>query len=531
VQLAHLATHIRALSLTDAIKYWDALEAECGLTAVRELCLVDRFYLLTRVCKRHDALHSWIYARCREVEAAPDDYLDLWARFHYKSTIITFAGTIQEILRNPEITIAILSHTYADAAKAMRQIKLEFENNQALQIAFPDILFSNPQKDAPTWSEEKGIVVKRQSNPKVATVEAHGLIDGMPTGSHYMLRIYDDVVTDKAVTTPEQIEKATRAWELSDNLGMPQGRRWHIGTRYSFADTYESILKRGILKSRVYPATHDGTPNGDPVLVSKEHWEEIKKTQTGATLACQMLQNPIAGEQAFFDVKWLQIYEIRPETLNVYLLIDPARSMKKDSDNTAMAVVGVDYARNKYLLDGFNHRMQLKERFDKMVELRRKWLNSPGIQSVFVGYEAYGAQADLDYFNEKFQSGIGSFEITELKWPREGLGSKQDRVQRLEPDFRAGRFYLPYDTDVKKLTSNQLKVNEHKPYRIAKPIKQRDSEGNIYDLTQHFKEQVHFFPFGGLKDLVDAVSRIYDMEPVPPVIMDQKDLEPEAYAD
>ncbi|WP_230685354.1 hypothetical protein, partial [Streptococcus pneumoniae] len=90
-------------------------------------------YLLVKACRRVDALHPWIYGRCREVERAPDDHLDLWAREAYKSTIITFAGSIQEILRDPESTIAIFSHTKGIARKFFRQIRFELESNETLK--------------------------------------------------------------------------------------------------------------------------------------------------------------------------------------------------------------------------------------------------------------------------------------------------------------------------------------------------------------------------------------------------------------
>ena len=70
---------------------------------IRTLGQLDRYYLGVFLCNRHDMLHPWIYDRCREVESDKDRRLDLWARFHYKSSIITFLGTIQEILCNPNI--------------------------------------------------------------------------------------------------------------------------------------------------------------------------------------------------------------------------------------------------------------------------------------------------------------------------------------------------------------------------------------------------------------------------------------------
>ena len=201
---------------------WQALDFYRALGSDRSTCaimgLLDRFYLLTVLCRRADAIQEWICARAREVEDEPDGYLDLWAREHYKSTLITYAGVLQEILIDPEITVGIFSHTRPIAKAFLRQIKRELEANEELKGIYSDVLWSDPQGEAPTWSEDNGLVVKRTGNPKESTIEAWGLVDGQPTSKHYALMVYDDVVTIGSVTTPEMIEKVTNAWEISRNL-------------------------------------------------------------------------------------------------------------------------------------------------------------------------------------------------------------------------------------------------------------------------------------------------------------------------
>ena len=89
------------------------------------------------------------------------------------------------------------------------------------------------------------------------------------------------------------------------------------------------MIEMKAVKPRIYPATKCGTRNGDPVFLSKEVWEDKKRRQTSSVLAAQMLQNPAAGNNAIFQKEWLRFQEVRPATLNIYILCDPASSKKK----------------------------------------------------------------------------------------------------------------------------------------------------------------------------------------------------------
>lgn len=529
--------------------------------AQRWLARNDLFYLMFVVMGRKDMNKDWIFARCREVQSAPNGYLDLWAREHYKSTIITNGLTIQDILRDPEVTVGIFSHTRPNAKKFLEQIKAEFERNEFLKSLFPDVLYAEPHKQSPKWSENEGITVIRKGNFKEATVEAWGLVDGQPTGRHFKILVYDDVVTRESVTTAEQIEKTTRAWELSNNLGVQTdqgGRVRYIGTRYALYDSYSAILARKAATERRYPATHNGRFDGHPVLFSIGTWQEKLRTQGRSTVASQLLQNPMADEGATFRTQWLKAYEVRPRTLNVYIMADPSRGRTARSDNTAMAVIGVGAGGAKYLLDGFCHRMtSLSERWQNLRLLYHRWSQMRGVQHIEVGYERFGMQSDQEYFEEQMElehkrkTPGAHFVINELAWPREGGNSKQDRVGRLEPDFRNGRFYLPLpvmhegkphrwrvDTDPASARFGEIEIFESGGLTrlqmqaieggsgdlVAKPIICRDpalpgprGTGGRYDLTLRFFDEYQTFPFGMHDDLVDAASRVYDMDPNVPM--------------
>lgn len=408
--------------------------------ASRALCQSDLFYLLAFAMGRADVRQSdWLYDRCVEVQELPDGMLDLWAREHYKSTVITFAQTIRDILVDPEITVGIFSHTKPIARSFLRQIKYELETNEFLKGIFPDTLYADPKKDAPAagnaWSEDKGITVKRTTNPKEATIEAHGLVDGQPTSKHFSLLIYDDVVTLESVSTPEMISKTTDALALSFNLGAHGGRRRFIGTRYHFNDTYKTIIDREIATPRIHPATDDGTAAGKPVFLTQEQLDQRRRDQGPYVFGCQQLQDPRSESDHGFSDDWLRWYTNppNPRETNTYLLVDPAGSKKKGSDYSVFWVVGLGADNNYYLLDGRRAKMSLKERTDTLFSLHRKW------RPLAVGYEQYGMQADIEHIEEHMELASYRFKVTKLG----GSTPKMDRIKRLQPKFEQGRFFLP----------------------------------------------------------------------------------------
>ena len=446
---------------------------------LRGLALGDLFFLLRHVLNRPDADNDWIYDRCREVQASPDGHLDLWAREHYKSTIITFALTIQNILNNPEITVGIFSHTRPIAKAFLNQIKREFECNPLLLDLFPDVLWEAGAKKAPRWSEDGGIVVRRKTNPKEATVEAWGLVDGQPTGKHFDLMIYDDVVTKESVTTPDMIRKVTDSWALSLNLGSQGGQVRYIGTRYHINDTYAEIMRRQAAKPRLHAATLDGTVDGPPALMIREKLTEKRRQMGPYIFACQMLQNPVADAVMGFKEAWLRSTAGQPKAdgLNVYLLVDPASAKKKDSDYSVFAVVGLGPDLNYYLLDAVRDRLNLTERAKTLFRLHRRW------RPIAVGYEHYGMQADIEHMQAEMERRNYRFAITALGGPM----PKPDRIRRLVPIFEQGRFWTP----------NRL------PYV--------DIEGQTRDFVQEFIEDEYLtFPVAAHDDMLDAIARVLE---------------------
>ena len=453
---------------------------------MRHLLENDLFLVLYFLMGRVD-INSFdspfLVERCKEVESGPmTDTVDLWARGHFKSSIVTQALTLQRLLRIPDLTVGIFSHTRPIAKGFMRPIKRALEENPLITMLWPDRMWERPRAEAPLWSVDSGLALKRSSESNTCSLEAWGLVDSQPISKHFFDRVYDDVITKESVDTPEQMRKAEEAFQLSDNLGQPGGNRRVIGTIYAQGDYYGKLIREaedGIYPwhVRIYPwydkELHRQGGVKSPVLLTADEIVEKQKIQGSRVFAAQMELDPSNEENREFLQSWIKFYRTLPAQLNKYLLVDPAHDKKPDSDWSAFALVGLDMLGNRYLVDMVRDRLNLGERW----EVLKGFVQSYPDLSVW--YERYGLQSDIQHFEIRQQEEGVYFTINEMA----GQVSKLQRIRRLQPVFEQGKFYFP-------------------------------ETGIVYkgeDLISTLIRQEYVpFPFPVTWDMMDAISRIED---------------------
>jgi phage terminase large subunit-like protein len=300
-------------------------------------------------------------------------------------------------------------------------------------------------------------------------------------------------VTEKSVTNADQINKTKQQFQLSHSLGERGGKHRVIGTRYHFADLYAETLEAGTYHARVYPITIDGTPTGEPVLLTRAQVAQQRLDDGPYVFACQKLLSPVADELQEFKQEWVRYYQQLPAEINLYILADPASSKKTDSDYTVIAVVGIDLLSNYYLVYLVRERLNLQERW---IALRDTVLRYPTAK--LVGYESYGLQADIEHFESRQKAEGVRFRIE----PLGGKMAKVERIRRLVPSFSSEKFYLPFVIMQKEINLIQVFVTQ----------------------------ELLTFPFAKHDDMLDAISRIFDptMNARPPVRLpvDQYDRRP-----
>jgi predicted phage terminase large subunit-like protein len=274
---------------------------------------------------------------------ATDSALQLAPRGFGKSTVLTIARCVFEILLDPNIRILIASNTQLQAEVFLREVKFHLSHNERLIDTFGR--FAGEEK----WTDREINVAPRTSSAKEATVTAVG-VGGPVASRHYDLIICDDIVDEENSRTEGQREK-TRTWYYKTLLPClePHGRLFIVGTRYHYLDLYGSLIKNELAdRHQVIRAIDPDGSTPWPEKFSLD-WLEERRRQMGSAIFATQYQNDVElmkGE--IFKEEWFRYYDTPPdpERCEFWIGCDPAATKadvvlsgrKSSSDYWAIAV-------------------------------------------------------------------------------------------------------------------------------------------------------------------------------------------------
>ena len=374
-----------------------------AIQTYRQLLLDDLFFMVCFGMQIEKANHPFVVTQCRVVQDGPrTDTLDVWARYHFKSVIITQAETIQYHLKHPEHCTGILAYVRPAAKAFLRSIKALLERSGFLKQCFPDILWHKPESQALKWSEDDGLVWKRESSSrKESTIEAWGLVEGMPTGRHFERMVFDDIETDDIRESPDMLDKVYSKFQMANtNLGTGSDDDVVriIGTYYSH---FGPIVRIGEMKYdngtpiytlRVVPGSDNGERDGNPVLMEAKTWEKAKKS---VHFNSQQLCNPTPVSELKLDKNSLVAIEPEkiPRDVYKFMVLDQAggdETDKQSIDLWSFGVIGVEPQyddigqSNIYLLDIEADKMSHSEGINGVVTmyLRNGIIEQMGVEKV-----------------------------------------------------------------------------------------------------------------------------------------------------
>jgi hypothetical protein len=324
------------------------------LNLYRNIIQQDLWFFVYFVMKNPLANHPFIVQACKEIEQENGDSLEAWARDHLKTTIISVGRTCQKVLKDPEKRIGIFCAVRPLAIKIQSVIRDLLESPFLLKC-FPDILFEEPYRDAPKWSEapEGGLVVKRKGFYKEPTISSWGLVEGMPTGFHLTDMIFDDIVTQDQ-QSPEIVQKVCDNFDMAENIGTRDRQITVVGTFYRHDDPLVYIMNKTdpvtgekMFKFRKKAATVDGSFKGASVFLPEA---SLAKKRAGKKyfFYCQQLLNPTprGAEKLNRDQLIAVSKKQLPIRMHKFMLIDgagdKARRVDREADAWAMGVIGVE---------------------------------------------------------------------------------------------------------------------------------------------------------------------------------------------
>lgn len=482
--LESLDSFLRQTGLSDRQK------ASLVNKAERQLAQQDLYYLASNVLGYKDLFKPYHMPICNALSVFRDQWqLHLHPRGHFKSTIITIAESIQDLLNNPNTTILIVNAILGNSIAFLRELKSHFIYNEKFRSLFPEFAIHDAADEGTT--EAFTVVCRDKKWIREASVEVAG-IDKAVVSRHYDKIVFDDVVNDKNSSTQEQRQKVFDSYREFLSLLNPPGKVRIVGTRWHYYDLYGNLLEN-LLKARqngqkeIFKIfkTEAIDIAGEPVFTPRFSLEFLKqlRDQQGAYIySCQYLNNPQPDEEKIFsrkDIKFTPKIIVPANTLtHTYVTTDPSVGQSESSDPAVILTITTNSEQEIFITsivrDWFNPDEFINACLNKVIEVR----------PIKFAIETVSFQKTLKFFleKEKIRRQV-PVTIEEIK--RSTQVSKIERIKRIQPYLKAGKIYLVCDPE------------------------------NLTEVQKQLLEEIDTFPYGRYDDILDALADAIELAKYP----------------
>lgn len=412
-------------------------DSEFWLEAQRQLCKSNLKYLCTEilgytdwdVC--HDDLVEWDIAHTDKKFR-----MYLLPRKHLKSSIKTIAGTIQDLLQDPNHRILIANAVWDNARKFLAELKEHLQR--------PELVRLFGEFHAEHWNQDEIIIAQRNQPNKTPSILTAG-IEKAITGQHFTRIKVDDWVDPTNVTTKEQIQKTINQFKNLFKMLDPNGTMEVIGTRWHDADLYGWILKeltndamaeKFYVYTRYARESERGVPaeDGHPIFPKKftvDNLTDLKKQIGTYEWATNYMNNPINPETQLFKPP-VRHWESIPEGSRHFITVDLAGT-EEDSDFNVITDCAWSKANQLYVVEYRRGRFTPHEVIDHIFEM------VDAHHPVIVGVESIAYQRIMLYLLDmEMRKRKKFFPIMPLTPHKD----KFERLRALQPLWSGGNILL-----------------------------------------------------------------------------------------
>jgi hypothetical protein len=464
-------------------------ESELILDAARN-DLLSYMMLMHSNCRATRFTEALTYEVQRALEGKLDRLMITASPRHGKSYVVSENAPGWFLGKQPKKKIILASHT------------------DGLAVDFGTIVkrnMSNPMHGS-VFGEEAMVSRTKAANHNFRTNAGGEFmalgVGGSPIGKGADCFIIDDPIRNREDVESEGTRRFYRSWYSSSVLSRLEGQGLVIlmHQRFHDDDLAGQLLKEEGDRWRViqFPALIETEEDqmidylrrsiGEPLvpeLHSREKLLDLKSSMLLRDWKSLYQCSPVGSIGEEFVPSMMQHYQQRPDAIragmNVYIIVDPATSNDKYSDNTAMVVVGLGEDGNYYILDLVAERLDLMGRTEKLFELHRRW------RPICTYYESYGLASDIQHI--EYIMGQENYRFPIVKVGGSAKNRKVDSIRRLTPDMLQARWWAPNADDFIRI----------------------DSDGKTYHPIKVLFDEMVPFPYGKHDDCLDALSRIYDI--------------------